>query len=158
MLVIESHIERPEESSVFQTFPRSSSEHHTLDFLFDYLRIITLGTDNPYELGAFFLIKKLESHHAEEAQIITAYQNTGDGFRALLIISAMLSFIKTTAAIAGPPEVLGKLIGGALLDTSLTIFLAYGIVSPLTVNMNNMLQANGLSAERANADRCASLF
>jgi chemotaxis protein MotA len=70
----------------------------------------------------------------------------------------MLSFIKTTAAIAGPPEVLGKLIGGALLDTSLTIFLAYGIVSPLTVNMNNMLQANGLSAERANADRCASLF
>jgi chemotaxis protein MotA len=141
MLAIESHIERPEESSLFQAFPKFSSDHHALEFLCDYLRMMTLGTDNPHEL-ADLLDEELETHHAEDAQIAGAYQTMGDGFPALGIVAAVLGVIKTMSSITEPPEVLGKLIGGALVGTFLGIFLAYGIVSPLSVNMNNVFAAD----------------
>ena len=66
----------------------------------------------------------------------------GDGFPALGIVAAVLGIIKTMSSITEPPEVLGKLIGGALVGTFLGIFLAYGIVSPLAVNMNNVFTAD----------------
>lgn len=141
MLAIESHIERPEESSLFQAFPKFSSDHHALEFLCDYLRMMTLGTDNPHEL-ADLLDEELETHHAEDAQIAGAFQTMGDGFPALGIVAAVLGVIKTMSSITEPPEVLGKLIGGALVGTFLGIFLAYGIVSPLSVNMNNVFAAD----------------
>ena len=141
MLAIESHIERPEESALFQAFPKFSADHHALEFFCDYLRLMTLGTENPHEL-ADLLDEELETHHAEDAQIVTAYQTLGDGFPALGIVAAVLGIIKTMGSITEPPEVLGKLIGGALVGTFLGIFLAYGIVSPLAVNMNNVFQAD----------------
>ena len=141
MLAIETHIERPEDSSLFQAFPKFSSDHHALEFLCDYLRMMTLGTDNPHEL-ADLLDEELETHHAEDAQIVTAYQTMGDGFPALGIVAAVLGIIKTMGSITEPPEVLGKLIGGALVGTFLGIFLAYGIVSPLAVNMANVFAAD----------------
>jgi len=141
MLAIESHIERPEESSLFQAFPRFSSDHHAMEFLCDYLRMMTLGTDNPHEL-ADLLDEELETHHAEDAQIQTAFQTMGDGFPALGIVAAVLGIIKTMGSITEPPEVLGKLIGGALVGTFLGIFLAYGFVSPLAVNMSNVFAAD----------------
>lgn len=141
MLAIESHIERPEESSLFQAFPKFSSDHHALEFLCDYLRMMTLGTDNPHEL-ADLLDEELETHHAEDGQIQTAFQTMGDGFPALGIVAAVLGIIKTMSSITEPPEVLGKLIGGALVGTFLGIFLAYGFVSPLAVAMGNVFAAD----------------
>ena len=141
MLAIESHIERLEESSLFQAFPKFSSDHHALEFLCDYLRMMTLGTDNPHEL-ADLLDEELETHHTEDGQIQTAFQTMGDGFPALGIVAAVLGVIKTMSSITEPPEVLGKLIGGALVGTFLGIFLAYGFVSPLAVAMSNVFAAD----------------
>lgn len=141
MLAIESHIERPEESSLFQAFPKFSSDHHTMEFLCDYLRMMTLGTDNPHEL-ADLLDEELETHHAEDAAVQSAYQVMGDGFPALGIVAAVLGIIKTMGSITEPPEVLGKLIGGALVGTFLGILLAYGYVSPLAASMKNTFDAD----------------
>src|SRR3546814_19382226 len=106
MLAIESHIERPEESSLFQAFPRFSSDHNAMEFLCDYLRMMTLGTDNPHEL-ADLLDEELETHHAEDAQIQSAFQTMGDGFPALGIVPAGLGHLKTMAAITETPGVAG---------------------------------------------------
>lgn len=141
MLAIESHIERPEESSLFQAFPKFSSDHHALEFLCDYLRMMTLGTDNPHEL-ADLLDEELETHHAEDAAVAGAYQTMGDGFPALGIVAAVLGIIKTMGSITEPPEVLGKLIGGALVGTFLGILLAYGFVSPLAATMGRTFEAD----------------
>ena len=84
MLAIESHIERPEESSLFQAFPKFASDHHALEFLCDYLRMMTLGTDNAHEL-ADLLDAELDTHHAEDAAIAGAYTTMGDGFPALVV-------------------------------------------------------------------------
>src|SRR3546814_14339972 len=111
-----------------------------MEFLCDYLRMMTLGTDNPHEL-ADLLDEELETHHAEDAQIQSAFQTMGDGFPALGIVAAVLGIIKTVGAITEPPEVLGKLIGGALVGTFLGILLPYGSVSPLAWAMGNVFAA-----------------
>ena len=103
MLAIESHIERPEDSSLFQAFPKFSTDHHALEFLCDYLRMMTLGTDNPHEL-ADLLDEELETHHAEDAQVAGAFQTMGDGFPALGIVAAVLGVIKTMGSITEPPK------------------------------------------------------
>ena len=141
MLAIESHIERPEESSLFQAFPKFAADHHAMEFLCDYLRMMTLGTDNPHEL-ADLLDEELETHHAEDAAIQGAFQTMGDGFPALGIVAAVLGVIKTMGSITEPPEVLGKLIGGALVGTFLGILLAYGYVSPLAASMQQVFAAD----------------
>ena len=141
MLAIETHIEKPEDSSLFQAFPKFTEDHHALEFLCDYLRMMTLGTDNPHEL-ADLLDEELETHHAEDAEVAGAYSTMGDGFPALGIVAAVLGIIKTMGSITEPPEVLGKLIGGALVGTFLGILLAYGFVSPLAASMGATFNAN----------------
>ena len=46
-LSLEQHIENPEESEVFSQFPSFQHNHHALVFFCDYLRIISLGHENP---------------------------------------------------------------------------------------------------------------
>jgi chemotaxis protein MotA len=141
MLAIETHIEKPEDSPLFQAFPNFVNNHHALEFLCDYLRMMTLGTDNPHEL-ADLLDEELETHHGEDAEVASAFQTLGDGFPALGIVAAVLGIIKTMGSITEPPEVLGKLIGGALVGTFLGILLAYGFVSPLAASMTATFNAN----------------
>ncbi len=130
MLALEQHVEKPDESTLFQQFPNFAKDHHALVFLCDYLRMMTLGTENHYEVEAL-MDAELEVHHAESAQISTALTNVADGLPALGIVAAVLGVIHTMASITEPPEVLGHLIGGALVGTFLGVLLAYGFVGPL---------------------------
>jgi chemotaxis protein MotA len=132
MLAIEAHVERPEESSLFQQFPSFLHDHHAVEFLCDYLRMMTLGTDNPHELETL-MDEELETHHGELLQPQNAIQTMAGALPALGIVAAVLGVIKTMGSITEPPEVLGKLIGGALVGTFLGVFLAYGFVEPLAV-------------------------
>lgn len=132
MLALESHVEHPEESSLFQQFPNFAKNHHALVFLCDYLRMLTLGTDNPHEMETL-IDEELETHHHEQAQISSAIQTMADGMPALGIVAAVLGVIKTMGSITEPPEVLGHLIGGALVGTFLGVFLSYGFIAPLAV-------------------------
>ena len=52
MLSLESHIDNPEESKLFQKFPGFAADHHAVEFFCDYLRLMTMGTDNPLEVEA----------------------------------------------------------------------------------------------------------
>ena len=129
-LALEQHLENPEGSAIFQAFPKIVNDHHAMTFLTDYLRLLTLGTDNPHELETL-IDEEIETHHHEQYQIAHAVQNTADAMPALGIVAAVLGVIKTMGSITEPPEVLGKLIGGALVGTFLGVFIAYGYVGPL---------------------------
>jgi len=129
-LALEQHLENPEESTVFQAFPRIAADHHAMTFITDYLRLLTLGTDNPHELESL-IDEEIETHHHEQSKISGAIQEVADALPALGIVAAVLGVIKTMGSITEPPEVLGKLIGGALVGTFLGVLLAYGFVGPL---------------------------
>lgn len=133
-LALESHIENPEESDLFQQFPSFSHNHHAVTFLCDYLRIISLGNENPHELEAL-MDEEIESIAHHEHAPGHAVQTMADGIPALGIVAAVLGVIKTMASITEPPEVLGKLIGGALVGTFLGVWLSYGFVGPIAAAM-----------------------
>lgn len=139
-IALESHIEKPHESPIFQRFPSVLKNHHAVEFLCDHLRLVTIGADKPHDLEAV-LDQEIETHHAEYHDVATAVQSVADGMPALGIVAAVLGIIKTMGAITEPPEVLGHLIGGALVGTFLGVFLAYGFIGPLASALNGIYQA-----------------
>ncbi len=141
-LALEQHVENPHESELFNQFPKFAGNHHAVEFMCDYLRLLTLGTENAMEVEAL-MDAELDTHHHEDEQVATAVQTLGDSFPALGIVAAVLGVIHTMGSITEPPEVLGKLIGGALVGTFLGILLAYGFVGPLAGAIGATMQANG---------------
>lgn len=130
-LALESHVEKPDESEIFRNFPQFSSDHHALTFLCDYLRLLTLGTDNHHEVEAL-MDQELEIHHQEAHAVAHALQQTADAMPALGIVAAVLGVIHTMGSITEPPAVLGHLIGGALVGTFCGVLTAYGFVAPIS--------------------------
>jgi chemotaxis protein MotA len=129
-LVLEQHIEKPEESEMFAKFPSFHADHHAVTFLCDYLRLISLGAEKPYEIEAL-LDQEIETAREERSHTSHAIQTMADSMPALGIVAAVLGVIHTMGSITEPPAVLGHLIGGALVGTFLGVFLSYGFVSPI---------------------------
>lgn len=135
MLALESHVEAPKESEIFKNFPKILADHHIIDFICDYFRMMTMGSDDPNQMEDL-INEELDVHHKEDHQIAGAFAALGDGLPALGIVAAVLGIIKTMASIDKPPEILGRMIGSALVGTFLGVFLAYGIVGPIAQNLN----------------------
>ncbi|MEO5375026.1 MAG: flagellar motor stator protein MotA [Alphaproteobacteria bacterium] len=129
-LALESHVEKPEESPLFQRFPNFLHDHHALTFLCDYLRLLTLGTNNSHEVESI-IDAEIEAHHTEAHSRSGAVTTVGDAMPALGIVAAVLGVIHTMGSITEPPEVLGHLIGGALVGTFSGVLIAYGFVGPM---------------------------
>ena len=134
MLALEAHIEKPEESELFQKFPSFLHEHHAVEFFSDYLRLVTLGSDKPYEIENL-MDQELEVHHQEQHAVSSSIQSMADGMPALGIVAAVLGVIKTMGSITEPPEVLGHMIGGALVGTFFGVWVSYGYLAPLASSL-----------------------
>lgn len=135
-LAVEAHIENPHDSTLFNAYPSLAHNHHAVTFVCDYLRIISLGNENPMVIESLLdlEIETIEAHHGHPGH---AMQTMADGIPALGIVAAVLGVIKTMASITEPPEVLGAMIGGALVGTFLGVWLAYGMIGPIAGAMNS---------------------
>ncbi|MBU1174822.1 MAG: flagellar motor stator protein MotA [Alphaproteobacteria bacterium] len=139
-LALEPHIENPDSSEIFARFPRFANNHHAIEFICDYLRMVTLGTRNVHEMEAL-MDEELETHEQENHRLVGAMQALADGTPALGIVAAVLGVIHTMGAIAEPPEVLGHMIGGALVGTFLGVLIAYGFFGPMAQGLNTIFEA-----------------
>lgn len=142
ILELESHIENPQQSSIFSKYPNFLHDHHALEFFCDYLRMLTMGSENPHQMEDL-MNQELEVHHGERHAVAAAIQNMGDSFPALGIVAAVLGVIHTMGSINQPPEVLGHLIGAALVGTFLGILMAYGFVGPIAGLLNSIYASEG---------------
>lgn len=140
-LALESHVEKPAESPLFANFPTFQKDHHAVEFLCDYLRLLTLGASNPHEIEAV-MERELEIHHEEEHAIVSAIQTMADGAPAMGIVAAVLGVIVTMGSITEPPEILGKLIGAALVGTFSGILVAYGFITPIATAINHSFNSD----------------
>ncbi len=129
-LAMEQHIEEPHESELLQQFKGFMGNHHAVTFLCDYLRIISLGNEDPHEIEAL-MDEEIETLSHEKLHPGHAVQTMADGIPALGIVAAVLGVIKTMASITEPPEILGKMIGSALVGTFLGVWLSYAFVAPV---------------------------
>lgn len=130
LIAIESHIERPEESSVFKKYPSISSDHHAVEFLCDALRTVLAGSVPAYDLEAM-LEAEIEVHHDEDAKTVAALTRVADSLPGIGIVAAVLGIVVTMQAIAGPIEEIGHHVASALVGTFLGILLSYGFVAPI---------------------------
>lgn len=129
MVALEQHIENPDQSPIFQQYPRILHDHFAVSFLCDTLRMMTMSFDDAHQVETV-MEAVLEKHHMELHARSHAVQSMADAMPALGIVAAVLGVIKTMSSITEPVEVLGAMIGGALVGTFLGVFLAYGFIGP----------------------------
>lgn len=137
-VAIEEHIEAPDESSIFGKYPKILTDKEAIALISDTLRSASMNYDDPHQVEEV-LEKRMEAsqHHAQHSS--HALQTMADGLPALGIVAAVLGVIKTMAAIDQPPEILGKMIGGALVGTFLGVFLSYGLVGPFAAKVKDVV-------------------
>ncbi len=143
LIALEAHIEKPEESSIFKRYPKISKDHFALSFICDTLRMMTMSLEDPHQVETA-MEKQLEKHHHEALIGANALQSMADGLPALGIVAAVLGVIKTMGSISEPPEVLGEMIGSALVGTFLGVFLAYGLVGPMGARLKAIIDEDAL--------------
>lgn len=136
---VEQHIEDPENSSLFSKYPKIQADKEAVDLICDTMRSASMNYDDPHQVEEV-LEKRMDAnlHHALHSS--HALQTVADGLPALGIVAAVLGVIKTMGSIDQPPEVLGKLIGGALVGTFLGVFLAYGLVGPFASKVKAVVE------------------
>jgi len=139
---IEEHIEAPDTSSIFGRYPKILTDKEAVNLICDTMRSASMNYDDPHQVEEV-LEKRIEAnlHHALHSS--HALQTVADGLPALGIVAAVLGVIKTMGSIDQPPEVLGKMIGGALVGTFLGVFLAYGLVAPFAVKVKAVVEEDG---------------
>lgn len=138
-VALEEHIEKPEDSVIFQRYPKILHDHESVELICDTLRAASMNYDDPHQVEEV-LDKRMETnqHHAMHSS--HALQSMADALPALGIVAAVLGIIKTMGALDQPPEILGKMIGGALVGTFLGVFLAYGLVGPFAARVKTVTE------------------
>ena len=136
---LEEHIEKPDESPIFARYPKIAHDHEAVDLICDTLRAASLNYDDPHQVEEV-LDKRMEAaqHHAMHSS--HAMQSMADALPALGIVAAVLGVIKTMGSLDQPPEILGQLIGSALVGTFLGVFLAYGIMGPFAARLKSVTE------------------
>lgn len=138
-VALESHIEAPETSTIFGKYPKILGDREAIALICDTLRSASMNYDDPHQVEEI-LEKRIEATLHHKMHSSHALQTVADGLPALGIVAAVLGVIKTMASIDQPPEVLGKLIGGALVGTFLGVFLAYGFVGPFSSKVRAVVE------------------
>jgi chemotaxis protein MotA len=139
---LEEHIERPADSAIFARYPRIRKDHEAVDLICDTLRAASMNYDDPHQVEEV-LDKRMEANQTHAQHSSHALQTVADALPALGIVAAVLGVIKTMGSIDQPPEILGKMIGGALVGTFLGVFLAYGIVGPFATRLKALAEEDG---------------
>lgn len=136
---LEEHIENPSDSAIFRAYPRILADENAVTLICDTLRSASLNYDDPYQVEEM-LSQRIGLMNEEAMHAPHALQNMADALPALGIVAAVLGVIKTMSAIDQPPEVLGKMIGGALVGTFLGVFLAYALVAPFAQRLGAVMK------------------
>jgi chemotaxis protein MotA len=127
---VEEHIDRPAESALFQKYPTILANDDLTTFICDYVRLIIIGNARTHEIEAL-MDEEIQTIRADKLKAYHAMSNLADSLPALGIVAAVLGVIKAMGALKEPPEVLGHLIGAALVGTFAGILFSYGVFGPL---------------------------
>ncbi|WP_114965497.1 flagellar motor stator protein MotA [Alkalilacustris brevis] len=138
-VLLEPHIEAPQTSDIFSRYPRIRADHEAVELICDTLRAASMNYDDPHQVEEI-LEKRMETNLHHSMHTSHALQVVADALPALGIVAAVLGIIKTMASIDQPPEILGRMIGGALVGTFLGVFLSYGFVGPFANRLRAIMQ------------------
>ncbi len=156
LMAIEGDIEEPENSPIFSNYPTIMKDHHIVEFICDYLRIMVAGNMAPHELEAL-IDQEMDGHHQEAGLIPGAVQTAADGLPGFGIVAAVLGVVITMGKIGGPPAEIGASVAAALVGTLLGILFAYGFIAPFASYLNHMVREESRAYEAIKAVLVASM-
>jgi chemotaxis protein MotA len=142
LMAIEKDVEEPHESALFKKYPTVGSDHHVVEFVTDYLRMMVSGNLNAHEIESL-MDSEIETHHHEAHAAVAALQRVAGGLPAFGIVAAVLGVVNTMGSVGQPPAVLGGMIGSALVGTFLGILLAYAFAEPLAGVLEQKVEEAG---------------
>lgn len=142
LMAIEKDVEEPHQSPLFQKYPTVGSDHHVVEFITDYLRMMVSGNLNAHEIESL-MDSEIETHHHEAHAAVAAIQRVAGGLPAFGIVAAVLGVVNTMGSVGQPPAVLGGMIGSALVGTFLGILLAYAFAEPLAGVLEQKVEESG---------------
>jgi chemotaxis protein MotA len=138
LMSIEKDVEDPHNSALFKKYPVMGHDHHVVEFITDYLRMMVSGNLNAHEIETL-MDNEIDTHHHEGHNACAAMARLAGALPAFGIVAAVLGVVNTMGSVGQPPAVLGGMIGSALVGTFLGILLAYGVVEPLAGLMEQKL-------------------
>jgi chemotaxis protein MotA len=103
---------------------------------------VSSGTLDPHAVEDV-MDNSLKTHHHESIRPADNLQGLADALPALGIVAAVLGVVKTMGSIDKPPEILGAMIGSALVGTFLGVLLAYGLVNPFANRCRSVIEHDG---------------
>ena len=156
LMSIEGDIDAPESSPIFSKYPGIMADHHIIEFITDYLRLMVSGNMDAFQIENL-MDNEIETHHHEGEVPIHCIAKVGDGLPAFGIVAAVMGVVHTMASVGLPPSELGILIANALVGTFLGILLAYGFVTPLSGLLEQKLQESTKMVQCVKVTLLASL-
>jgi chemotaxis protein MotA len=138
LMSIEGDVETPKDSPIFTKYKAIIHDHHIVEFITDYLRLMVGGNLNAMEIENL-MDNEIETHHHEGEVPVSALARLADGMPAFGIVAAVMGVVHTMESVGLPPSELGMLIAAALVGTFLGILLSYGFVSPLSTLVEHRL-------------------
>ncbi len=156
LMAIEGDIEEPETSPIFANYSSILKDHHIVEFICDYLRIMVAGNMAPHELESL-MEQELDGHHTEASVVPGAIQNAADGLPGFGIVAAVLGVIITMGKIGGPPAEIGAAVAAALVGTLLGILFAYGFIAPFSSYLQGKVRDESRAYECIKAVLVASM-
>jgi chemotaxis protein MotA len=142
LMAIEADVEDPHSSPLFQKYATVGNDHHVVEFITDYLRMMVSGNLNAHEIESL-MDSEIETHHHEAHGPVAAIARLAGALPAFGIIAAVLGVVNTMGSVGQPPAILGGMIGSALVGTFLGILLAYAVVEPLGGLLEQKNDENG---------------
>ncbi|HJV81323.1 flagellar motor stator protein MotA [Noviherbaspirillum sp.] len=156
LMSIEGDIDKPEESPIFSKYPGILSDHHIIEFMTDYLRLMVSGNMDAFQIENL-MDNEIETHHSEGEIPVHTVARMGDAMPAFGIVAAVMGVVHTMESVGLPPQELGILIAHALVGTFLGILLAYGFVGPLSSVLEQKLHESSKMFQCVKVTLLASL-
>lgn len=156
MMSIENDVENPEASPLFSKYPALQHDHHLIEFITDYLRLMVSGNMDAFQVENL-MDNEIETHHMEGHVPAHCVAKLGDGLPAFGIVAAVMGVVHTMENVALPPAELGVLIAHALVGTFLGILLAYGFIGPLSGLLEQKLEESTKMYQTVKVTLLASL-
>jgi chemotaxis protein MotA len=156
LMSIEGDVESPEESPIFGKYPTILADHHIVEFMTDYLRLMVSGNMDAFQIENL-MDNEIETHHAEGEVPVHVIAKMGDALPAFGIVAAVMGVVHTMESVGLPPAELGILIAHALVGTFLGILLAYGFVGPLSSLLEQKLHESSKMFDCVKVTLLASL-
>lgn len=156
LMSIEGDIDAPEESPIFSKYPHILEDHHVIEFLTDYLRLMVSGNMDAFQIENL-MDNEIDTHHAEGEIPVHTIAKMGDAMPAFGIVAAVMGVVHTMESVGLPPAELGILIAHALVGTFLGILLAYGFVGPLSTLLEQKLHESSKMLQCVKVTLLASL-